>query len=197
MLRAALFPLMMLVGAPEARADITELQLSLRPEFVLVNRHGNLNHGLGLGARAAYGLSDLVAAEASVGCNRLGSIRQGGVEIDRRTGSVFYDATRCTVGPSAALRFGARFVGTLALGLAYRWEHDSTRDFVSANNVLLEHLGTTNHHALVATSRLSFEFRPWDSLAAGLELGGQTAVVGAAPELDLSIALTVSFLMYP
>ena len=107
MLRAALFPLMMLVGAPEARADITELQLSLRPEFVLVNRHGNLNHGLGLGARAAYGLSDLVAAEASVGCNRLGSIRQNGVEIDRRTGSVFYDATRCTVGPSAALRFGA------------------------------------------------------------------------------------------
>jgi hypothetical protein len=188
-----------LLSAPPAWGDAMELEVSLAPTFALIDRHDALARGAGGGVRVGYGVlpyNDVLSVEAALGCERFNKLDAEGVEVDRVVGVLQYDATRCTFGPAVALRYGARLVGTGALGAAYRYERRTNRDFGTLGNTHVAYLEDESVHELVFSLRGGVEYRVIDLFAVGATAAVQHAV-GATWALDLTLALTLSIYVYP
>ncbi len=188
-----------LLGSGTSRADGMELEASLHPSFAFVQRHGGTIRGAGGGLRIAHGTLpyvDFMAFEGGFSCERFNNVRHEGVQLERRTGAVEYDATRCTVGPSVAARYGGQLVATGALGLAYRYESRSDRQFGSVNDNLISRLDMARLHQVVASLRGSVEYRALDLFAVGAQATAHQAF-GEPLGLDVTVGLALSVFLYP
>jgi len=187
----------LLAVAVEARADEGELQPILAPAFSLLPRYGRLNNGGGVALSLRWGLRDAVALEGLVLCERFGSLHDPSYADSGTTASLYYDATRCTIAPGLALRLGARLVGSVGVGAGYRFETQSSRDFVSASNLLIGHLASTSRHALVGRVSGAVEYRVLDWLALGASAATSYPLVGGPREFDLTLSVLTAIYLYP
>lgn len=180
-----------------ARADGLELQTSLRPTFSVLQRANTTNYGFGGGVRVAYSpipRLDFLAIEAGFSCSQFMAIKEDGASHKGRTGALVYDSTRCAIGPAVALRYGAQFIVSLALGFDFLYEHQTRRDFVS-EGILLDQLSNDGLTSLAPTARAGFEYRIVDLFSLGAESGLRR--IPTAAELDLTFGLTLSLFLYP
>jgi hypothetical protein len=181
-----------------AHADADGLDVTLFPTLDLLQRHGRMNHGAGVGARGAFGISDLLAVEVTASCDRFRDLVEHGHPYGTLSTSLFYNASRCDLVPGAALTLGAKHVVSLALGAGYRFGSEVDRAVVSAEDVLLDRPSSRSTHDFIVGGRAAYEFRfeLFDDLfGAGVSTAWLTPL--AAPEVDLSFAVFLAAHLYP
>jgi hypothetical protein len=179
-----------------AHALREEVELSLSPTLNLLGRSDRTNLGGGATVSAAYGLRDILAVEASFGCNTFRRIAEGPYEEQGLSGGVRYDLTRCSVVPGVLVRLGSRFVTSLSLGLGYRFSNESSRAFV-ADGLLVSRLDSATDHELVTALRASFDWRFVDTFAVGGFASWQGAISGGGPEPDFGFGIAGRLFFYP
>jgi hypothetical protein len=189
--------LLAVLGASPAHADEMEIQLALTPDFTLLQRDGGWYRGGGATIRAGYGLTDFIAADASLQCGRFGALERAGVTRAGRTGNILYDATQCRVMGFAGFRLRGQWALSAGPELGYRFERRSNQAFVTESDILIEKLDASSRNALVAGIKAGLEFRPWDLLGLGLEVDAAKAIAGADHDVEIRLALVISVFFFP